>query len=115
LALAIFLARARSLRGTFFLDEPLTHLDDLNRIGLLDVLRAFALEGHGLVSLVITTASRMVARHLIEKFSRLSDDEGGPGALPTLRVIEIRGNGRYGLEKIDVFPAALSNDGNRTG
>lgn len=44
LALAIFLARARSLGGTFFLDEPLAHLDDLNRVALLDTLRIIVSE-----------------------------------------------------------------------
>ena len=58
-----FLARARGLGGTFFLDEPLAHLDDLNRVGLMDVFRAVALEGRGAVRLVITTASRSLARH----------------------------------------------------
>ena len=33
--------------GHFFLDEPVTHLDDLNRVGLLDIFRATAIESSG--------------------------------------------------------------------
>src|SRR5208283_1320138 len=40
LALSIFLARARRERGTFILDEPLAHLDDVNRVAFFDTLRA---------------------------------------------------------------------------
>lgn len=39
LALELFLASARSLGGTFFLNEPIVHLADPNRLGLLDILR----------------------------------------------------------------------------
>ncbi len=101
LALALFLARARGLGGTFFLDEPVAHLDDLNRVGLLDVFRAVALEGGGNVRLVITTASRSLARHMIEKFGAIAAPRE---AHPTLRVIELRGNGRLGVTQTQVFP-----------
>jgi DNA repair protein SbcC/Rad50 len=83
LALAIFLARARGLGGTFFLDEPMLHLDDLNRVGLLDVLRAIAIQGHLTMNLVITTANRAFARHMIEKFGRLSAVRARDGEVPS--------------------------------
>lgn len=105
LALAIFLARARGLGGTFFLDEPVTHLDDLNRVGLLDVIRSTAIECRNRMNLVITTASRVLARHMIEKFSRVSQVDSPDGPIPMLRVIELGGNGRTGLSVDYVFPA----------
>lgn len=104
LALSLFLARARSLGGTFFLDEPLLHLDDLNRVGLLDVLRAIAIEGSESLNLVVTTASRAVARHLAEKFARVSQLTSESGLSPALRIVELRGNARAGIEKVDVVP-----------
>jgi hypothetical protein len=51
--LALFLARARSLGGTFFLDEPASHLDDLNRVALLNIFRALAVERGTDVSLQV--------------------------------------------------------------
>ena len=55
LALSIFLARARSLGGTFFLDEPLSHLDDLNRVALVDTLRVIVSEDNSIdLRLVLT-------------------------------------------------------------
>lgn len=103
LALALFLARARSLGGTFFLDEPVTHLDDLNRVGLLDIFRATVLENSMSLNLVVTTASKPLARHMIEKFSRvgLVETPGGPAA--PLRVIELDGNGRTGVRLQTVY------------
>lgn len=103
LALALFLARARGLGGTFFLDEPVAHLDDLNRVGLMDVFRAVALEGAGRVRLVITTASRSFARHMVEKFGAVA-----PRSVdhPAMRVIELIGNGRVGVTQAQVFPLA---------
>ncbi|RQW72536.1 hypothetical protein EBB56_00735 [Halomonas sp. YLB-10] len=93
LALAIFLARACSLGGTFFMDDPLFHLDDLNRVAVLDILRAIAIsQPH--VHLVITTASRPLARHLKEKFGRLDNS--------LLQVLELQGDPRSG--KIAVEP-----------
>lgn len=97
LALALFLARARSLGGTFFLDEPVTHLDDLNRVGLLDIFRATVLENSMSLNLVVTTASKPLARHLIEKFSRVGSVETPGGRAAPLRVIELDGNGRTGV------------------
>ncbi|MGO6787585.1 AAA family ATPase [Rhizobium ruizarguesonis] len=104
LALALFLARARSLGGTFFLDEPVTHLDDLNRVGLLDIFRATVLESSRSLNLVITTASKPLARHLIEKFGRVAPVETTEGRVAPLRVIELDGNGRTGITSKSVYP-----------
>ncbi|MGE0665750.1 MAG: AAA family ATPase [Sphingomonadales bacterium] len=104
LALALFLARARSLGGTFFLDEPVTHLDDLNRVGLLDIFRATVLENSQSLNLVITTASKPLARHLIEKFGRIGPVETPAGRVRPLRVIELDGNGRTGVTLRTVYP-----------
>ncbi len=95
LALALFLARACALGGTFFLDEPLAHLDDLNRVAVLDILRVLAVTRPD-IGLVLTTASRPLVRHLIEKFRRLPD---GPMGRP-LNVITLDGNPRQGVRKI---------------
>lgn len=104
LALALFLARARGLGGTFFLDEPVTHLDDLNRVGLLDILRATVLENSRSLNLVITTSSRALARHLIEKFSGVGPIETPSGLSDPLRVIELDGNGRSGVALSTIYP-----------
>jgi len=104
LALALFLARARSLGGTFFLDEPIVHLDDLNRVGLLDILRATVLESSNTLNLVITTSSRALARHLIEKFAGVGLVETPSGRQPPLRILELDGNGRSGIRLSTVYP-----------
>lgn len=104
LALALFLARARSLGGTFFLDEPVAHLDDLNRVGLLDILRATVLEESRSVNLVITTSSRALARHLIEKFASIDTVETAEGRVRPLSVIELDGNSRSGVELRNIYP-----------
>lgn len=104
LALALFLARARSLGGTFFLDEPITHLDDLNRVGLLDILRATVLESSQSLNLVITTSSRALARHLIEKFAGVGPVETPVGRVPPLKVLELDGNGRTGVRLNTIYP-----------
>lgn len=100
LALAIFLARARSLGGTFFLDEPLAHLDDLNRVALLDTLRVIVSEQResNPLRLVLTTASNNLLRHLREKFSLVD----GPDGNPALRIYTMSGNPKVGLD----IPAA---------
>lgn len=97
LALAVFLARARSLGGSFFLDEPIQHLDDLNRVALLDTLRTIALDGDGRLRLVVTTSSRSLLDHLAEKCRRIrhTKKEGG-----FLRIIELEGNPRLGARII---------------
>ncbi|TXC74322.1 AAA family ATPase [Sphingorhabdus soli] len=96
LALALFLARARSIGGSFILDEPMAHLDDLNRVGLIDVFRSIAIEQEGLTNVLVTTASRSLTRHLAEKFARVGDTlraEGGSA----MRVVELEGNTRSGV------------------
>lgn len=106
LALALFLARARSLGGTFFLDEPVTHLDDLNRVGLLDIFRATVLESSKSLNLVVTTASKPLTRHIVEKFARVGLVEGPGERVHPLRVIELAGNGRSGVRLRTIFPVA---------
>jgi DNA repair protein SbcC/Rad50 len=105
LALALFLARARGLEGTFFLDEPVTHLDDLNRVGLLDVFRATVMESGERLNLVVTTASKALARHLVEKFVNVRPF-GLDASVKPLRVIELDGNGRTGITMTHVYPTA---------
>jgi len=98
LALAMFLARARGLGGTFFLDEPLAHLDDLNRVAILDVLRVLAVEQNANpIRLVLTTASSSMVRHLREKFALVSPE----GETPALRVYLLRGDPRNGVSVVD--------------
>lgn len=95
LALAIFLARARSLGGTFFMDEPLAHLDDINRVALLDVLRVLVAERSGNpLRLVLTTADLGLVRHLREKLSRIPRPE--PSVI--LRTYAFHGNPRSGVQ-----------------
>ncbi|GAA4102289.1 AAA family ATPase [Zhongshania borealis] len=108
LALSIFLARARSLGGTFFLDEPLAHLDDLNRVALLDTLRIIVSERRATnpLRLVLTTASNNLLRHLREKFSLVEDGNGNPA----LRIYKMSGNPKVGL---DVEPPELVHSPNR--
>ena len=109
LALAIFLARARSLGGTFFLDEPLAHLDDLNRVALLDTLRLIISEKNlatGTPHLVLTTASNNLLRHLREKFSLVEGSDGKPA----LRIYEMSGNPKVGIK---INPAELVYSPNR--
>jgi DNA repair protein SbcC/Rad50 len=97
-ALSIFLSRARGLGGTFFLDEPLAHLDDLNRVALLDVFRAICLERNRRLSIVLTTASMPVLRHIVEKFAQVGvsskSQDNGSERVPILRVLNLEGNPR---------------------
>ncbi len=93
LALAFFLSRACILGGSFFLDEPLVHLDDLNRVAVLDILRMIVLT-RPKVGLVLTTANRALVRHIKEKFSNLSNDP------PLLRIIELDGNPQTGVREL---------------
>jgi ABC-type molybdenum transport system ATPase subunit/photorepair protein PhrA len=89
----VFLARARCLGGTFFLDEPLLHLDDLNRVALLDVLRVLVLADSPAVHLVVTSANRPIVRHLREKLGLLPPRDG----VPLLRVATASGTPRSGI------------------
>jgi len=92
-ALAIFLARARGLGGTFFLDEPIIHLDDLNRVALLDMFRVLATEANAASQFVVTTASKPLVRHMSEKFVNLPRRNG----VAPLRIYELDGNPRVGV------------------
>lgn len=98
-ALSIFLARARGLGGTFVLDEPMAHLDDLNRVALLDVFRAITLERHDNLSFVMTTANKPLVRHLLEKFARVSVSDS-PAAGTPLNLVGIEGNPRTGVRAV---------------
>jgi exonuclease SbcC len=108
LALSIFLARARSLGGTFFLDEPLAHLDDLNRVALLDTLRIIVSENRSTnpLRLVLTTASNSLLRHMREKFSLVEGSNGEPA----LRIYKMKGNPKVGLQ---IEPPELVHSPNR--
>lgn len=98
LALAIFLARARDLRGTFILDEPLLHLDDLNRVALLDVFRVLVAEpAEQPIRFIITTASNALVRHFREKFSLIRFN----GHEPSLRILRLSGNPQNGVSVIE--------------
>lgn len=100
LALAIFIARARGLSGTFFLDEPIIHLDDLNRVALLDMFRMLAVENGSKSNFVITTASKSLVRHMAEKFGNVSSIN----KVPPLRIYELDGNSRFGVKVIRNLP-----------
>nr|WP_102385532.1 SMC family ATPase [Vibrio cyclitrophicus]PME27490.1 hypothetical protein BCV41_00930 [Vibrio cyclitrophicus] len=89
LALSLYLARARNTNGSFFLDEPIAHLDDLNRVAMLDILRLFATSMPNM-NLVLTTASDSLARHLAQKFSSINDRH-------LLNMIHLEGNPRTGV------------------
>lgn len=104
LALAMFLARACTLGGSYFLDEPLLHLDDLNRTALLDCIRACVIGTHTTdrqVKLLITTASWSVARQFIQKFSNVKIGS----TTPALTVYGLTGNVNVGVRCERLFPS----------
>ncbi|KMN06649.1 AAA family ATPase [Pseudomonas helleri] len=103
LALAIFLARARAVGGTFFLDEPVMHLDDLNRVALLDILRAFTLENGKKLNLVVTTSSKGLARHMIQKFSSVKNIELYGARVSPLTVYSLEGNPKTGVTAKKIY------------
>ena len=90
LALSLYLARARNTGGSFFLDEPIAHLDDLNRVAMLDILRLVATSMPSM-NLILTTASDSLARHMAQKFSSLTDRH-------LLNMIRLEGNPRTGVQ-----------------
>ncbi|WP_346398216.1 AAA family ATPase [Pseudomonas syringae] len=94
LALSLYLARARTVGGTFFLDEPIAHLDDLNRVAMLDIFRLLATTMPNM-GLILTTSSDALARHISQKFST-------PDTRHLLRTIRLDGNPRNGI-KIDIY------------
>lgn len=89
LALSLYLARARNTGGSFFLDEPIAHLDDLNRVAMLDIFRLVATSMPSL-NLVLTTASESLARHMAQKFSSITDKH-------LLNMVRLDGNPRTGV------------------
>lgn len=89
LALSLYLARAKNTGGSFFLDEPIAHLDDLNRVAMLDIFRLAATSMPNM-NLILTTASDSLARHLGQKFSSLQDRH-------LLNTIFLEGNPRTGV------------------
>lgn len=90
LALSLYLARAKNTGGSFLLDEPIAHLDDLNRVAMLDIFR-LAATSMPHMNLILTTASDSLARHLAQKFSSLSDKH-------LLNTIYLEGNPRTGVK-----------------
>ncbi|MBX3713504.1 MAG: hypothetical protein KF800_16215 [Lysobacter sp.] len=105
LALAMFLARACTLGGSYFLDEPLLHLDDLNRTALLDCVRACVIGTRGNafpVKLLITTANWSVARQFIQKFGNVKPQL----EVPALTVYGLTGTVNSGVKCEKIYPAA---------
>lgn len=103
LALAMFLARACTLGGSYFLDEPLLHLDDLNRTALLDCVRACVIgtrENTFPVKLMITTANWSVARQFIQKFANVKAQLG----VPALTVYSLTGTVNSGVKSDIIYP-----------
>jgi exonuclease SbcC len=90
LALSLYLARAKNTGGSFFLDEPIAHLDDLNRVAMLDIFRLAATSMPNM-NLILTTASDTLARHLGQKFSSIQDRH-------LLNTIFLEGNPRTGVK-----------------
>jgi exonuclease SbcC len=90
LALSLYLARARNTGGSFFLDEPIAHLDDLNRVAMLDIFRLVATSMPSM-NLILTTASDALARHMAQKFSSITDRH-------LLNMIHLEGNPRTGVK-----------------
>lgn len=90
LALSLYLSRAKSMGGSFLLDEPIAHLDDLNRVAMLDIFRLVATSMDNM-NLILTTASDTLARHLAQKFSSLPDEY-------LLNTIRLEGNPRTGVK-----------------
>jgi exonuclease SbcC len=90
LALSLYLSRAKSTGGSFLLDEPIAHLDDLNRVAMLDIFRLVATSMDNM-NLILTTASDTLARHLAQKFSSLPDEY-------LLNTIHLEGNPRTGVK-----------------
>lgn len=98
LALAVFLARARAIGGTVFLDEALSHLDDLNRVAVLDALRVLVMERDSSVRLILTTANLAIVRHLRQKLGGVATQ----GGVQALRVYRLEGNAREGVRQRDI-------------
>lgn len=100
LALSLYLARARNTGGSFLLDEPIAHLDDLNRVAMLDIFRLVATSMPSM-NLILTTASDSLARHMAQKFSSITDRH-------LLNIIHLEGNPRTGVKMTVQRNAVLS-------
>ena len=98
LALSIFLARAREAGGTYFLDEPFAHLDDLNRVAVIDIVRMLAIEQKEKLNLVITTASDLLMNLLIAKFTNIKYPTNNNAS--ALTVYQLSGNARNGVTAV---------------
>jgi hypothetical protein len=72
--------------------------------GLVPPQGAAAISGSESVNFVVTTSSRSMTRHMIEKFDRVEGRATDGGPVPALRVYELLGNGRDGVEKIELYP-----------
>lgn len=73
-ALSIFLAQNAQLRSAppvMLIDDPITHIDDLNALSFLDFLRELALSGGR--QILFTTASEKLATLFQRKFDFLGD------------------------------------------
>lgn len=101
LALSLYLARAKNTGGSFLLDEPIAHLDDLNRVAMLDIFRLIATSMPHM-NLILTTASDSLARHLAQKFSSLPDEY-------LLNTIYLEGNPRTGVKTTIIRNSTNSN------
>lgn len=95
LALAIFLARAIAIGGTFFLDEPFAHLDDLNRVAMIDILRVLTIQHKDKINLVVTTASDQLVDLITSKFTNVPHQKN---CASPLTVYQLSGNPRIGTE-----------------
>lgn len=89
LALSLYLSRARGIGGSFFLDEPIAHLDDLNRVAMLDIFRMIANTMPNM-NLILTTSSDSLVRHVSQKFSTQSGRK-------LFRTIHLDGNPKNGV------------------
>lgn len=72
------------------MSHEIAHLDDLNRVAMLDIFRLAATSMPNM-NLILTTASDSLARHLMQKFSSISDKQ-------LLNTIYQEGNPRTGVK-----------------
>lgn len=71
--------------------------------GVARYLPATVLENSMTLNLVVTTASKPLGGHLIEKFGRVGSVATPGGRAAPLRVIELDGNGRTGVRLQTVY------------
>jgi DNA repair exonuclease SbcCD ATPase subunit len=115
LALAVFLAQARELGGTFVLDDPFLHLDGWNRLSYVDVLRTMVVESlrgdRKPLRFLITTANAELARLFREKFTLVRHPrhgEAGDDVSPVFRHLRLWGNPKDGTHCEVVFESGVS-------